>query len=100
MQSQEPPKSILSENTIENTENYATKPTLTPGSDGEHYLQKKYDTEDRANTFYNDQVLIDEVNATALQNLVLQVLFVYLTRNILSFPKGAVMEFLLIWATS
>jgi truncated hemoglobin YjbI/predicted pyridoxine 5'-phosphate oxidase superfamily flavin-nucleotide-binding protein len=57
MQSQEPPKSMLSENTIENPGNYSTKPTLTPGSDGEHYLQKKYDTENRANTFYNDQVL-------------------------------------------
>jgi truncated hemoglobin YjbI/predicted pyridoxine 5'-phosphate oxidase superfamily flavin-nucleotide-binding protein len=28
-----------------------------PGSDGEHYLQKKYETEDRANAFYNAQVL-------------------------------------------
>jgi truncated hemoglobin YjbI len=36
---------------------HAAKATLVPGSDGEHYLQKKYDTEDRANAFYNAQVL-------------------------------------------
>jgi len=36
---------------------HAAKPTLVPGSDGEHHLQKKYDTEDRANAFYNGQVL-------------------------------------------
>jgi hypothetical protein len=36
---------------------HAAKVTLVPGSDGEHYLQKKYDTEDRANAFYNAQVL-------------------------------------------
>jgi truncated hemoglobin YjbI/predicted pyridoxine 5'-phosphate oxidase superfamily flavin-nucleotide-binding protein len=36
---------------------HAAKSTLVPGSDGEHYLQKKYDTEDRANAFYNAQVL-------------------------------------------
>ncbi len=36
---------------------HSAKPTLVPGSEGEHYLQKKYSTEDRANAFYNSQVL-------------------------------------------
>jgi truncated hemoglobin YjbI len=36
---------------------YSATPTLVPGSDGEHHLQKKYGTEDRANAFYNAQVL-------------------------------------------
>ena len=36
---------------------HSARPTLVPGSDGEHYLQKKYGTEDRANAFYNGQVL-------------------------------------------
>ena len=38
--------------------NFSSRPTLVPGSDGEHYLQKKYGyPEDRANAFYNGQVL-------------------------------------------
>src|SRR3981189_3871323 len=32
-------------------------PNLLPGSDGEHALQAKYASEDRANTFYAHQVL-------------------------------------------
>jgi hypothetical protein len=32
-------------------------PSLLPGSDGEHALQAKYASEDRANTFYTRQVL-------------------------------------------
>src|ERR1700677_2282238 len=32
-------------------------PSLLPGSDGEHVLQAKYASEDRANTFYARQVL-------------------------------------------
>src|SRR3979490_2618421 len=32
-------------------------PSLLPGSDGEHALQAKYASEDRANTFYARQVL-------------------------------------------
>src|SRR5260370_20708450 len=32
-------------------------PSLLPGSDGEHALQAKYASEDRANTFYDRQVL-------------------------------------------
>jgi truncated hemoglobin YjbI/predicted pyridoxine 5'-phosphate oxidase superfamily flavin-nucleotide-binding protein len=41
----------------ETTIEHSFRPTLVPGSDGEHYLQKKFDTEDRANAFYNAQVL-------------------------------------------
>lgn len=33
------------------------QPKIVPGSDGEHFLQKKYATEDRANAFYAGQVL-------------------------------------------
>ena len=79
MQSQEPPKSMLSENTIENTGNYSTKPTLTPGSDGEHYLQKKYDTEDRANTFYNDQVL--DYLAPKMQEFIVKQEFMFVSTS-------------------
>src|SRR3984893_19353228 len=32
-------------------------PSLVPGSDGEHALQAKYASEDRANAFYARQVL-------------------------------------------
>jgi uncharacterized protein len=37
-----------------------------PGSNGEHELQSKYGTEDRANRFYEDQVL-DRLNDTMIE---------------------------------
>ncbi len=50
-------KPKLSTHEEEITLEHSSRPTLVPGSDGEHYLQKKYGTEDRANAFYNGQVL-------------------------------------------
>jgi len=54
-----PPNSSKSAQVIheEAIAEHAAKVTLVSGSDGEHYLQKKYGTEDRANAFYNAQVL-------------------------------------------
>ncbi len=57
----------------------SAKKTLAPGSDGEHYLQKKYATEDRANAFYNAQVL--DYLAPVMQDFIVKQEFMFVSTS-------------------
>jgi len=59
--------------------NSATQRTLAPGSAGEHYLQKKYGTEDRANAFYNAQVL--DYLAPMMQEFIVKQEFMFVSTS-------------------
>ncbi|MGR8935618.1 MAG: pyridoxamine 5'-phosphate oxidase family protein [Gammaproteobacteria bacterium] len=52
------------------------KPTLAPGSDGEHQLQDRYETKKRALNFYNKQVL--SYLAPKMQEFILEQEFLFI----------------------